>query len=49
MNTLKKTLMKDDPKKYHKTKIEVSGIKRTNNWQDVDSMIEKRNDKLHKY
>jgi hypothetical protein len=41
MNSLKKALTKDDPKKYPKSKIEISGLKHTTQWQDIDSLIEK--------
>jgi len=39
MNSLKKALTKDDPKKYQKSKIEISGLKRTTQWQDIDSLM----------
>lgn len=35
MNNLKKALTRDDPKKYQKSKIEISAFKKTNQWDDV--------------
>ena len=32
MNNLKKALSREDPRKYYKNKIEVSGLKRTGQW-----------------
>jgi hypothetical protein len=39
MNSLKKALARDDPKKYQKSKIEISSLKRASQWQDIDSLM----------
>ena len=42
MFSLKKTLTRDDPKKYNKTKIEISSIKQPNNkYKDIESFLQK--------
>ena len=35
MNSLKKALTKDDPKKYHKNKIEISSFNKIKQWDEV--------------
>lgn len=40
MNNLKKALAKDDMKKYQKSKIEISKSKKTNQWADIETLIE---------
>ena len=39
MNTLKKALTKDDPKKYTESKIEISSIRQSNKYKDIESMM----------
>lgn len=41
MNNLKKALTRDDPKKYQKSKIEISGFKKNNQWDEVEWMMQK--------
>jgi hypothetical protein len=39
MNSLKKALTRDDPKKYHKTKIEISELKKHQQSHDIEWMF----------
>lgn len=41
MNNLKNALARDGFKKYQKSKIEVSGFKKSSQWSDIDFMMQK--------
>lgn len=41
MNNLKKALTREDPKKYQKSKIEISAFKKNNQWDEVEWMMQK--------
>ena len=41
MNNLKKALTRDDPRKYQKSKIEISGFRKNNQWDEVEWMMQK--------
>lgn len=44
MNTLKKALTKDDTRKYNKSKIEISSIKPSHKYKDIESIMMKVNE-----
>ena len=41
MHSLRKALARDDPKKYNKSKIELSSIKQPNKYKDIESFLNK--------
>ena len=41
MHSLKKALTKDDPKKYKKSKIEISGFHPSQKYKNIDEMLNK--------
>jgi hypothetical protein len=40
MNNLKKALLKDDLQKYQKNHIQISNVKKSNKWKELDDLIE---------
>lgn len=41
MNSLKKALARDDLKKYQKSKIEISTFRKSNQWDEIESLVAK--------